>query len=149
MRAGGYGGSTSLLLGEQLRRRRLARLIVASRATLAAVAEANGYANRPRVGGRNSDGRRQPDFRNSALIFAQVIDFWWGQVERSALLPLNHPAVAPAATLHHAPVAVLLAVLEASSAAHEHGRTACPSTDQIAPCCGSRARAAVTSARSQ
>lgn len=41
-------------------------------------------------------------------------------------LTLDHPTVAPAAALHHAPVAVLLAVLEASSAAHVHGRTACP-----------------------
>ena len=37
-------------------------------------------------------------------------------------MTLNHPAAADPDVLHHAPVAVLLAVLEASLAAHEHGR---------------------------
>ena len=41
-------------------------------------------------------------------------------------LALNHTPVAVAAVLHHAPVAVLLAVLEASLGAHEHGAIACP-----------------------
>ena len=35
---------------------------------------------------------------------------------------LNHPATTDPDVLHHAPVAVLLAVLEASLAAHEHGQ---------------------------
>ena len=38
-------------------------------------------------------------------------------------LALNDPAAADPDVLHHAPVAVLLAVLEASLAAHEHGRS--------------------------
>jgi len=36
---------------------------------------------------------------------------------------LNHPAAADPDVLDHAPVAVLLAVLEASFAAHEHGQS--------------------------
>ena len=43
-------------------------------------------------------------------------------------LPLHHPTVAAAAVLDHAPVAVLLAVLEASLGAHEHGCPPCPIT---------------------
>ena len=42
------------------------------------------------------------------------------------ILALHHAAVRVAAVLHDAPVAVLLAVLEASLGAHEHGPTACP-----------------------
>ena len=41
-------------------------------------------------------------------------------------LPLHHTAVAVAAVLDHAPVTVLLAVLETSLGAHKHGSTACP-----------------------
>ena len=43
-------------------------------------------------------------------------------------LALHHPAVRAAAVLHHAPVAVLLAVLEASLGAQEHGPEACRNT---------------------
>ena len=38
-------------------------------------------------------------------------------------LALNDAAAADPDVLHHTPVAVLLAVLEASLAAHEHGRS--------------------------
>ena len=38
-------------------------------------------------------------------------------------LALNHPAAAHSDVLHHAPVTVLLAVLETSLAAHEHGHS--------------------------
>ena len=41
-------------------------------------------------------------------------------------LTLNHPAVAVANVLHHAPVTVFLAVLEAPLGSHEHGPMACP-----------------------
>ena len=34
---------------------------------------------------------------------------------------LNNPAAVDPGVLHHAPVAMLLAVIEASLAAHEHG----------------------------
>ena len=40
-------------------------------------------------------------------------------------LPLHHTPVAVAAVLDHAPVTVLLAVLETSLGAHEHGSIAC------------------------
>ena len=38
-------------------------------------------------------------------------------------MALNDPAAADPDVLHHAPVAVLLAVFEASLAAHEHGQS--------------------------
>ena len=41
-------------------------------------------------------------------------------------LPLHHTAVAVAAVLDHAPVTMLLAVLETSLGAHKHGSIACP-----------------------
>ena len=48
------------------------------------------------------------------------------------LAQVQHLALnAVAAVLDHAPVAVLLAILEASLGAHEHGAVACPITRQI------------------